>query len=210
MDRFGLPARVDIDAVVANSFKDFHTKGFDYLCVRRSPRETLKLYFFDGDVSKLPEVVSPHDHRYGFETTILAGESQNVWFAEGVRGGDDPRGGEVFNRFEYRTPLNGGDGFRWIGEAQLVETGRRGFRRGQSYYMDAAGLHTIRIVSSETVLMLRQFEDVVPIDRPTTTFTKGAAPSLDGLYSRFTADQVVDKLRLFEERTGIALQSYQG
>lgn len=31
-----------------------------------------------------------------------------------------------------------------------------------------------------------------------------------GLPARVTADQVVDKLRLFEERTGIVLQSYQG
>lgn len=40
---------------------------------KRTPEHTRKVYFFDGKVSQLPEVVSPHDHRYDFTTTVLAG-----------------------------------------------------------------------------------------------------------------------------------------
>ncbi len=194
-----LPKRVNIDDVVANSFKDFHTKGFDYICLKRSPEETLKLYFFDGDVAKLPEVVAPHDHRYDFETYVAAGGSENVWFKRSVDQG------EVFNWFEFRTPLNGGDGFEFIGEEQLVEFARRRYAPGDSYFMPYYDLHTIRIVENETVLMLVQFDDRVAIDKPTYTFSKGNAPSLDGLYSKFTADQVIAKLKCFEEKTGARL-----
>jgi hypothetical protein len=191
-----LPRRVDIDAIVENSFKDFHQKGFDYLCLQRSPVETVKLYFFDADVSKMPEVVAPHDHRYDFESYVAAGASENVWFKRSMTEG------EIYNWFEYRTPLNGGDGFTFAGEEQLVEAKRSRFERGESYHMHAEDLHTIRMAQNETVLMLVQFEDIVALEHPTSTFIQGNAPKMDGLYSKFTADQVIAKLRNFEDRTG--------
>jgi hypothetical protein len=197
MNGLQLPARLDLDQVVEHSFKDYHTKGFDYLCLHRSPEETIKLYFFDGDVSKLPEVVAPHDHRYDFETWVAAGASENVWFTR------SETEGEVFNWFEYRTKLNGGDGFTFAGEEQLVERNRSRFEKGESYYLQADDLHTIRIVQPETLLILVQFEDIYPLGKPTSTFCKGNAPSLDGLYSKFTTDEVISRLRKFEARTGI-------
>jgi hypothetical protein len=194
-----LTQRVDIDQVVRNSFKDYHVKGFDYLCLRRSDAATDKLYFFDGDFSRMPEVVNPHDHRYDFDTTVVCGASQNVWFQEC---GPDDRGAKRFNRFAYRTPLNGGNGFCFDGETNLREYDRITRRAGESYHMQADELHTIRIIANETVLFLRQYADVVPLDAATQTFTQGDAPSLDGLYARFTADEVVARLTNFEERTG--------
>lgn len=193
-------APIDIDHTVEHSIRDYHVKGFDYICVRRSPSETIKLYFFDGDVTRLPEVVNPHDHRYDFDTWAIAGASENVWFDQNDRG-------TVFNRFEYRTPLNGGNGFQFAGETRLLETARLRRDAGQHYFMRADELHTIRIVENETVLMLRQREDVVPLGAATSTFTRGDAPSLSGLYSRFTADQVIGRLRHLHERTGINLLS---
>ncbi|WP_315729903.1 hypothetical protein [Bradyrhizobium sp. SZCCHNRI2010] len=200
-----LPKRIDVDQIVANSFKDYHVKGFDYICLQRSLEETVKLYFFDGDISKLPEVVAPHDHRYDFETYVAAGLSENVWFTRSPIRKDRP--GQIFNWFEYRTPLNGGNGFSFAGEDELFEAKRGRFGQGDSYFMHAEDLHTIRIVQNETLLMLVQFEDVVPLDKPTSTFCKGNAPSLDGLYTKFTADEVISRLRKFEERTGLLFES---
>ena len=100
MNDLPLPARLDIDQIVEHSFKDMHVRGFDYLCLHRSPEETIKLYFFDGDMAKKPEVVAPHDHRYDFETYVAAGAVENVWF----RRSHNDELGEVFNWFEYRTP----------------------------------------------------------------------------------------------------------
>lgn len=194
-----LPSDYDLDQVLANSYHDFHAKGLDYVCLRRSPVETLKLYFLDGDVSKLPEVVNPHDHRYPFRTWIAAGSGQNIWYDEGS--------GKTFNRFRYRTPLNGGGGFEWDSEVCLRERGRLTFTAGEQYFMSHDQIHTIRMLENETVLFLAQYEDAVPLTVPTKTFClSDSPPSLDGLYSRFTADELFARLNRFEARTGYSFR----
>lgn len=201
---------LDIDQIVANSYKDFHVKGFDYICIKRSPEETIKLYFFDGDVSKMPEVVAPHDHRYNFDTWVLAGTSENVWYKKIKSTWANDRDwrniGREFNRFSYMTPLNGGGGFKFDGTDRLFEIARKRYGRNEEcsdYGMLWHELHTIRIASNETVLMLRQYEDIVPLNSATFTYCLGDPPALGGLYSRFTPDEVLDKLDLFEDRTGM-------
>jgi hypothetical protein len=197
-----IPQRLDIDHIVEHSFKDLHTKGFHYLCLQRSETETVKLYFFDGDVNSMPEVIAPHDHRYDFETYVAAGAVENVWFRRTM----NDELGKIFNWFEYRTPMNGGNGFTFAGEEMLYEAHRSRFINGESYYMQADDLHTIRIAGNDTVLMLVQFEDIYPIEKPTSTFFKDQPASLDGLYSKFNADEVIAMLRRFEVRTGIELE----
>jgi hypothetical protein len=112
-----------------HSFKNFHVKGFDYLCIKRTPDHTRKVYFFDGNASQLPDVVHPHDHRYDFKTTILTGVMSNSHYTI------DEELGKVYNEFEWRTPLNGGDGFKWKKETKLFENQRFFYRPGESYDM---------------------------------------------------------------------------
>lgn len=194
-----LPKRFDLGEVVANSYRDFHCKGLDYICLRRSAEITLKLYFFDGDVSKLPEVVHPHDHRYPFETFVVAGRSENIIYRIGA--GEHPCA--TFNHFRYDTPLNGGAGFSWAGEVELSESNCSSYLPGTGYAMRHDQIHTIRMLANETVLFLVQYEDAVRRAVPTSTFTRSdQAPSLSGLYGRFTPDQVLARLKRFEERTG--------
>ena len=190
-----LPSPVQMEDVIKNSFRDYHVRGFDYLCLKRSETETLKLYFFDGDVSKMPEVVNPHDHRYDFVTWVVAGTSQNMKYREAK----NPNEGIVFQRFAYETPLLGGHGFTHIGETRLIESERKTYRSGYTYAMTHREIHTIRLLESETVLALVQFEDRV-IDRPTLTFCQDSEPPpLSGLYSRFTPDLVRSRLRRLSE-----------
>lgn len=178
-----------IEDIVANSYKDFHVKGFDYICLSRTPELTRKAYFFNGDVRHLPEVVNPHDHRYNFKTTVVSGGVENVEFVPSCDG-------EHYNVFDYLTPLNGGNGFTWRGETQLKEASRYAYKRGSTYVLRAHELHTIRIIKDGTVIILDQYADVVPIGEPTKTFCKGnEPPSLEGLYSKFTADQVIRYLK---------------
>ena len=70
---------LDVDEVKSNSFKDFHAKGLDYICLFRSPELTLKAYFFSEGMEsqKVGEVVSPHDHRYNFFTQCYSGRIEN-------------------------------------------------------------------------------------------------------------------------------------
>jgi hypothetical protein len=182
----------DIQTIIDNSFKNFHTRGLDYICLRRTPEFTRKVYFFDGDASKLPEVVNPHDHRYHFMTKVVTGVMSNSHYLR-------HEAGEVYNEFEWNTPLNGGDGFTWKREARLLEKKRVAYVPGQGYFMRAEEFHTIRIHSDQAVIMLNQDEDVVPVGVPTITFMKDRqAPSLSGLYDRFTADEVIARLKTLE------------
>lgn len=177
-----------IEVIVSNSFKDFHAKGMDYICVKRSPKLTIKYYMFTGFAAEAPEVVAPHNHRYNFYTKVVAGGVANSKYQERAHG-------RVFNRFQYLTPLNGGDGFTFERETRLLRMSRRVYSRNWTYGMEAHELHTIQITEPETILRLRQYEDVMPLDAPTHTFVVDAvAPSLSGLYSKFTADEVVKRL----------------
>lgn len=196
------PYRVRMDDVIQNSFKDYHVRGFDYLCLKRSPWETLKVYFFDGDVSSMPEVVTPHDHRYDFSTTVLAGRSENVWYQDAEIKSSRRYGGEVFERFEYRSKLVDPDSFGFVhaGTVKLRETNRTSFGPGQTYDMFHDEIHTIRMVENETILALVQYEDRVT-DQPTQAFFRGKeTPSLSGLYEKFTPDQVLELKKKLSER----------
>lgn len=183
-----------MDEMIEHSFRNFHVKGFDYLCVKRTPEHTRKVYFFDGNVSQLPEVVNPHDHRYHFKTTVLAGVMSNSVYIP------NEKYGKVYNEFEWRTPLNGGDGFTWKREAHLFERTRQFHMPGHSYQLYASDFHTIRMHTEGTVIVLDQWQDVVPVGQPTRTFMQERQPpSLDGLYEKFTPDQIKLRLRQYRE-----------
>jgi len=182
--------RSHIEEIAANSFQDFHVRGFDYLCLFRSPALTVKAYFFDGDVANLPEVVMPHDHRYDFHTAVISGEVENRLYEEGV-------GGFVYDRFDYLTPLNGGDGFEWSRETSLRMRSSILYRIGESYACDHDDVHTIQIRAPGTILLLNQYADKVPVGSPTQAWRIAgdrSPPSLDGLYTPMTTDRAVQRL----------------
>ncbi|RWI35533.1 hypothetical protein [Mesorhizobium sp.] len=183
-----------LEEMQAHSFKNFHVRGFDYLCLKRTPEHTRKVYFFDGNVSQLPEVVSPHDHRYNFTTTVLTGVMSNSIYVV------DEEYGQVYQEFAWDTPLNGGAGFTWRKETKLLETTRFAYRPGLWYRMGHDELHTIRMHAEGTVIVLDQYADCVPIGQPTRTFMQERqSPNLDGLYEKFTADELAARLAQYAE-----------
>lgn len=184
----------DTSTLIQNSYRDFHAKGLDYVCLKRTPDHTVKVYFLDGDVSKVPEVVNPHDHRYAFETTVLSGEMLDHRFLRCKRGAVSRL--KVYQAFDYRTPLNGGDGFTFRGEECLTQGPSTHLVVGRKLYTEGTSLHTIQMLRDQTVLVLEQFEDYLPVDQPTSCWVaKGhPAPDTSGLYERFTEGQFRDRL----------------
>lgn len=187
-----LPAPLpDIDTIIKHSFKDYHVKGFDYLCLHRSEDITIKLYLFDGDVAKASEVVNPHDHRYNFQTLVLAGTLVNLIFVP-TRDVSYPE----YATFAYRTPLNGGNGFSEVGRNFLRLSHSTKYSKTRFCTSRHDQLHTIRVGSSQTALLLYQGPDVLGMREPTTTYVPPGkpAPSLSGLYNRFTRDEIRDRI----------------
>ena len=191
-DRF-IPSLDDeaLQAMRANSYRDFHAKGLDYLCLHRSEALTLKAYFFAGECTESPELVVPHDHRYGFTTHVLAGGLVERRWAE-----CDAGQGTVYQQFDYSTPLNGGDGFTWKREVRLGGWDRGVHGAGTAYMTRSDQIHTLANVQRGTAVVIQQFRDVV-LGEPTRAFRRGLgheAPSTDGLYSRMTPDQALQRI----------------
>lgn len=185
-----------LEMICANSFRNFHAKGLDYICLHRSPSLTVKAYFFDGDLKDVPEIVVPHDHRYDFKTKVLSGALTDVQFREGRYGE-----GEVYQRFSYDTPLNGGKGFDWEGETRLRVSRRRPMGRGSTLFSPFDAIHTLCIDAPDTVALLYQYDDMLPVGVPTTSYRLGLGhdkPSLDGLYDEMTPDHARYRLAIIE------------
>lgn len=177
-----------IAEIKANSYKNFHAKGLDYICVYRSDNCTIKYYFFDGDHTKLPEVVNPHNHRYTFTSKVLAGGVIDHLFIP------VEKGGTVYNKFDWLTPLNGGNGFTYAGEQQLQKIRSKSLDKAHtSRFHD---IHTIQITKDQTVLSLVQLHDMVGLTEPTQLFSlNDAAPDTSGLYEQFTEDEIRTRLQ---------------
>lgn len=189
-----------IQQAMADSFQNFHAKGFDYLCLTRSDDLTIKAYILDGDCTKLSEVVNPHDHRYNFSTMIVSGQMSNTVWSKTDQGasGEKP---EIFQAFDYLTPLNGGNGFTWREEQALYQQSRIRYNPTEAYRSDTNDIHTISMHADQTILILVQYRDEVPVGVPTTTYiSEKKAPSLDGLYDRFTEDRFLSRLSLIREK----------
>jgi hypothetical protein len=184
---------MDIDDIITSSFMNFHAKGLHYLCLERTELVTVKAYFFDETFKTSNDVVIPHNHRYDFVTKVLAGKLKDILYQE-VNAGYS--GAKLFNRFDFHTPLNGGDGFKWVKPVCLAESAWGSVRpltSGGSLYRKAADIHTIR-VDPGTVLLLTQMQDINGIDVPSQAYQSADAemfPNTDGLYDQMTEDQII-------------------
>lgn len=192
-----------IDDVLENSFRNFHARGLDYLCLKRTADHTVKVYFFDGDadLSALPEIVMPHDHRYDFTTQVVAGSAANMEQSRCA----DFAGADAYHAFDWNTPLNGGDGFSYRGVEFLTQPSRVDYLPGQAWGSRAIAIHALRILRAGTILVLHQGPDVVPIGVPTQTFMRRTSdaepvkPELAGLYDRMTPAYAETRLRQLTE-----------
>lgn len=177
---------IDMQTALEHSFRNFHAKGLDYLCLRRTPELTEKLYFLDGAACDGDAVV-PHDHRYDFTQTVLRGRCTNLLFEERA-------GGDVWHRFRYETPLNGGSGFASDGLARVAVKSAVDYHASEFWFERSEEIHTIRCKPG-TILHQRQYQDRV--ETATRAYSKASSiPSLDGLYDHMTDAHVFECVRL--------------
>ncbi|MEX3764424.1 hypothetical protein [Paraburkholderia phenoliruptrix] len=147
----------ELDPRVAAQYStiNHHVDGMQYLCLHRSPRLTVKLYLIDPAlIDRQPGefLVTPHTHRYAFESTVLAGSLDHVRFVESSAHDD----GEAYDRFVYlpetRARLE-------AGSTRLAVRERHTYGVGASYWNDVRDIHTLAISDRLTVLGLTQFAD---------------------------------------------------
>lgn len=188
------------DIQLGSSYSNFHVKGFDYLCIKRTPEHTVKIYFFEGDLAQLPELVVPHDRRYDFYSAVVAGEATDIkyddhkWWAATLC--KDQMSGSLLREYEemearvaeerkshrpshmlhtYNTPLNGGSGFSPVQETLLTLSARNEYVEGNRWLNKHNEIHTLKITRDRTILMLEQMEDRLPLSASTKAYVPLAA-----------------------------------
>lgn len=181
----------ELEFALANSFRDFHVKGLHYVSLPMNGKGFKKVYFFENDAATDGPLVMPHDHRYNFGTKVIAGSLENVVYKQGAKRGTR------FNRFSYMTPLNGGNGFTWESEVRLNVQSRNRFGIGEKYGSLHDQIHTLANIRAGTILVLAQYNDVIPLDVPTRAYTlEREPPSLSGLYSKMGADEIIERVTI--------------
>lgn len=182
---------MNIETIAENSFFNFHAKGLDYICLRRDPGgETHKLYF-------LPEnrdgIVAPHNHRYDFQTQLLAGEVEDVRYTQDHL----MEQGDQYFEHEWYTPLSGGYGASPYSEPVRLrrKTSVVASRPGDTWHTKAHRIHTLRPLKPSVIFLIQK-----PRKRPTSMIylREGQGfPNLSGLYAKPTVDDVIDRLEMF-------------
>lgn len=162
---------LNIEKAQPHSRINHHTEGLNYLNLQRSDKFTLKLYLLEGlNNNNSDFLVHPHNHRYDFNTVVLAGRIANVVFND--IGSEKPArteeqkywqdiadGGDYLaNRFTY-LPEKGAFGApveTWL----EIDTGKSaGYMPGESYFLKSKQIHTLKTFDEPTLLCLSQFED---------------------------------------------------
>lgn len=134
-----------------NSVLNHHVAGMDYLCLHRSDKLTVKLYFINPErIAARPGefLVTPHTHRYSFESTVLSGKLIHDLFHEYE--------GRTFERFTYepetRTRIARGCCDFGLRSAGIYEA-------GGSYWVSTEDIHTLLVPAAPVLLGLVQFAD---------------------------------------------------
>ncbi len=145
---------LDHGTAAEHSVINHHVDGMEYLCLHRSDKMTVKLYFVDPYRmhQQVPGtyLVTPHTHRYSFESTVLAGHLIHARFRE-VYGND-------YDRFDYAPETKTKTD---IGAAGLEATDLEMHLAGSSYWCGTSDIHTLVVPHAPVLLGLVQFGDIV-------------------------------------------------
>jgi hypothetical protein len=185
--------------ILESSFKNFHAKGLHYLCLQRTELVTVKAYFFEDEIAGAHDVVIPHNHRYDFVTECLSGHLTDIPYEECNPGHGEAR---IYNKFNFHTPLNGGEGFVWEKPVCLLTpTYKRSYvKPGQRLYKKAEEIHTIQ-VKPDTIILLTQLQDREEKDVPSKAYQIADAdmfPNTSGLYDKMDSDTAYNLLANIE------------
>lgn len=147
--------QVDVAEAAQHSVLDHHVPGLDYLCLQRSPGLTVKVYLTDPARLR-PQcsgyLVHPHDHRYAFDTTVLAGLVRHTTFTQWSveRGG---AGCYAYSPAQHAfLPAEQ--------RYELTAFGSVTYGAGESYHVAVPTVHTIAVPrTAPTCLLLLQYAD---------------------------------------------------
>lgn len=192
------------EVCATQSFDNYHVPGLTYLNLHRTDEETCKLYLFEpGEWQPMGGfyVVHPHDHAYGFVTTVLAGSVVNRLFDEGhsfVHHPEDADYAEC-SRWTFQSRI----GFSDPQPVKLYTGESKRYFTDGTYGMPPDMIHTISVNMTEpTVLFLIEFKT----EREKTKCfvpTGMQPPTLDGLYTPMSVERYNERLKRVRQLGGL-------
>ncbi len=184
---------INFEHALEFSYNDYHSQKLDYLCLFRSKLLTFKAYFFDE--GSVDDLIVPHNHRYSFDTHVLAGQLDEVRYISNLR--LEGLRSRLYSKYMYESPLDGGSGFWSKGNQWLTSESTR-YYPGQGYHNRAhEDIHTLQNVLPGTILLVTQYQDV----EPSGTFawsTDSKRPSTEGLYNKMRPADVLRRIDQLE------------
>jgi hypothetical protein len=141
-----------------NSYLEYHNPGLAYICLLRTDVLTLKLYILDREklaYANRTWIVHPHDHQYGFRTTVIHGSIDNLTFGK-------ESGGMQYDKYVWnpvtksavKCPDRTSFGLRC-----------RTYQQGENFTINEGSVHTLSMRAPRantprfTVLLQEQWSD---------------------------------------------------
>lgn len=170
---------------LSNSYVDYHVSGVNYVCLHRTDSLTIKLYDITSghDLTFYDWLVGPHNHAYNFHQKVLHGSIQHGIFHESSSGIN-------VNKYVYKSPLNGGNGFSYDRPTKLRCSTKK-LNKGDEYFLNTSQIHTICPTSNRVILFSMQYEDILK----ETMFFGLERPDSTNIYQKMdmeTAQEILD------------------
>jgi hypothetical protein len=199
-----LQARHNFPRLLEQSVKDFHFRGFNYVCLQFEPFQTVRLYVLDPEQPVDVSQTSVHNHLYDSQLLCLLGYLRNTVYRV-----DDERG-ERYHAHWLRSALHPENAERRIKlqphrPVGLSVASEKTLLPGQWHYQPHTEVHSVSSDPSlPTAWMVFEFPTVK--DR-STVFLRGEGErttiETPGCYGRFGAEELSRLLgRLFSWMDG--------
>lgn len=180
-----LAASIDLEESFKHSYLRYHRRGLTYLNLMRSDRLTVKAYFLDPALIVPVHnqwLVYPHNHRYAFETCVLAGSVTNKRFKHS-------KSGEGWERWDQNWP----DIPQIVDRVPIHQTEATCYEPGESYWLQSDAIHTISCSSpTMAVLCLMQYEDELDTTSMYVPPQKTITPAVSCMNERFESVDDLD------------------
>jgi hypothetical protein len=186
------------DFALANSFKDFHVKGFNSILLSQSPQLTLRLYVarpYQTDLNDRDnDNLLIHNHRFDFLSQTLYGSMSNISYVNSER----DFGAQNYHFYNYKTPISkegvGSDIEVTNHRVYTLRPEPKYVPQGNSYFFKKEWFHKIEVPRSFwTVILFSEYskaeghECLIGAHKPLPDRI-----STEGLYGRFTRMELND------------------
>jgi len=208
---------LDVDKSLANSYKDYHVKGMDYLNLHRTSELTVKYISCDGALEQLNKkynlALNPHTKQYNQSIILLDGILDIVTFnyVERALPIDQPKAFSAatngHNRFNYvsllRNEISTFD-YQDTGYLTIKEEVRLS-EHGDNIHIKFDEIQSFRVIGDTKFLVL-QYRT---LKKPFTEFYQqnAVAPQLDDLYKKFTVNEITGKINLLDQFVSTPLKA---